>query len=56
MRYDWDRYGRPYRDLNWFTLQRFKGFLRHRSQRKCKPLQDGESLYGGLLRMGREPL
>ncbi len=52
-------YGYPrkcFRDLNWFTLQRFKGFLRHRSQRKCKPLKDGESLYAGLLRLGWEML
>lgn len=41
-----------FRDLNWFTLKRFKGFLRHRSQRKCKPLKDGESLYAGLQRLG----
>ena len=26
-----------FRDLNWFVLQRFKNFLQHRSQRKCKP-------------------
>jgi RNA-directed DNA polymerase len=48
-------YGYPrqcFRELNWFTLQRFKGFLEHRSQRKCKPLKDGESLYAGLLRLG----
>lgn len=48
-------YGYPrrcFRDLNWFTLQRFKGFLRHRSQRRCKPLKDGESLYAGLHRLG----
>jgi RNA-directed DNA polymerase len=41
-----------FRDLNWFTLNRFKGFLRHRSQRKCKPLKAGESLYAGLQRLG----
>lgn len=48
-------YGYPrqcFRNLNWFTLQRFHGFLRHRSQRKCKPLKDGESLYAGLKRLG----
>jgi len=45
-----------FRDLNWFVLQRFKGFLRHRSQRKCKPLKDGESLYEGLRRLGWEML
>ncbi len=52
-------YGYPrkcFRNLNWFTLQRFKGFLRHRSQRKCKPLKDGESLYAGLHRLGWQKL
>ena len=52
-------YGYPrkvFRDLNWFTLQRFKGFIRHRSQRKCKPLRDGESLYAGLHRLGWQKL
>jgi RNA-directed DNA polymerase len=52
-------YGYPrkcFRDLNWFTLQRFKGFLRHRSQRRCKPLKDGESLYAGLHRLGWQRL
>lgn len=52
-------YGYPrrcFRDLNWFTLQRFKGFIRHRSQRKCKPLKDGESLYAGLHRLGWQKL
>lgn len=49
------KYGYPrkvYRDLNWFTLQRFHVFTRHRSQRKCTPQQDGESLYGALNRLG----
>ena len=45
-----------FRDLNWFTQQRFKGFLGHRSQRKCKPLRDGETLYAGLHRLGWNPL
>lgn len=45
-----------FRDLNWFTRQRFKGFIRHRSQRKCKPLKDGETLYAGLHRLGLQPL
>ena len=52
-------YGYPrkcFRDLNWFSLQRFKGFLRHRSQRRCKPLKDGESLYAGLHRLGWQRL
>jgi len=53
------RFGYPrkcFRDLNWFTQQRFKGFLGHRSQRKCKPLWDGETLYAGLHRLGWNPL
>jgi RNA-directed DNA polymerase len=48
-------YGYPrqcFRDLNWFTLNRFKGFIRHRSQRRCQPLKNGESLYAGLQRLG----
>ena len=52
-------YGYPrkcFRDLNWFTLQRFKGFLRHRSQRRCTPLKDGESFYAGLHRLGWQML
>lgn len=52
-------YGYPrkcFRDLNWFTQQRFRTFLRHRSQRRCKPLKDGETLYAGLRRLGWEPL
>ena len=53
------RYGYPrhcFRNLNWFIQGRFRSFLRHRSQRKCKPLRDGESLYRGLRRLGWEPL
>ncbi len=30
--------------MNWFILNRFKTFINHRSQRKCRPLKDGESL------------
>ena len=45
-----------FRDVNWYILKRFEVFLRHRSQRKCKPLMDGESLYAGLRRMGLIPL
>ena len=47
---------KAYRDMNWFILNRFKSFLNHRSQRKCKPFKDGESLYHGLRRLGLEPL
>lgn len=52
-------YGYPrtcFRDLNWFAQQRFRVFLRHRSQRKCQPLKDGESLYAGLKRLGWIPM
>jgi len=45
-----------FRELNWFVLTRFKSFINHRSQRRCRPLKDGESLYAGLRRMGYEPL
>jgi len=45
-----------FRDINWFVLGRFKSFINHRSQRRCRPLRDGESLYAGLRRMGYEPL
>ena len=45
-----------FRDINWYILKRIEVFLRHRSQRKCKPLMDGESLYAGLRRMGLVPL
>lgn len=45
-----------FRDMNWFTLNRFKSFINHRSQRQCRPLRDGESLYAGLRRLGYEAL
>lgn len=48
-------YGYPrqaYRDLNWYVLERFRSFLRHRSQRHSRPLREGESLYAGLRRHG----
>jgi RNA-directed DNA polymerase len=45
-----------FRNMNWFTLNRIKVLLNHRSQRKCRPLQDGESLYSGIRRMGYVPL
>lgn len=41
-----------FRDLNNFTRNRIKIFLNHRSQRKCRPFKDGESLYAGLQRIG----
>ena len=45
-----------FRDMDWYIGQRFRGFINHRSQRRCRPLQDGESLYAGMRRMGYEPL
>lgn len=47
---------KSFRSMNWFVLQRFKSFIDHRSQRQCRPLRDGESLYAGLRRYGYEPL
>ena len=41
-----------FKDMNYFVLKRFKSFINHRSQRKCRPLKDGESLYNGIRRMG----
>lgn len=48
-------YGYPrksFRDVNHFMRNRFKQFLKHRSQRRSKPFKDGESLYAGLKRRG----
>jgi len=47
---------KSYRDVNWFILNRFKSFIKHRSQRRCRPLRDGESLYACLRRLGYVPL
>ncbi|MCP4015042.1 MAG: group II intron reverse transcriptase/maturase [Delftia sp.] len=52
-------YGYPrktFRDVNHFTRCRFKQFLKHRSQRRSKPLRDNETLYAGLKRYGLEYL
>jgi RNA-directed DNA polymerase len=43
---------KTYRDINYFVRGRFKSFLKSRSQRRCKPFRDGESLYAGLQRYG----
>lgn len=43
-------------DINYFLQIRFKSFFRNRSQRKSKPLREGESLYAGLKRMGLQYL
>lgn len=47
---------KSFREMNYFILKRFKSVLNHRSQRKCRPLKDGESLYAGIRRMGYKPL
>lgn len=41
-----------HRDLNHFVRGRFRSFLRNRSQRRCKPLRENETLYAGLKRYG----
>jgi RNA-directed DNA polymerase len=49
------RYGYPrkeFRDMNHFVRCRFQRFLSNRSQRRSKPLRQGESLYAGLKRYG----
>jgi RNA-directed DNA polymerase len=43
---------KTFRDLNHFVRCRFRSFLRHRSQRRCKPFRQGETLYAGLQRYG----
>lgn len=47
---------KEFRALNHFTRRRFQRFLRNRSQRRSRPLRDGESLYAGLKRRGLEYL
>lgn len=52
-------YGYPrkeFREMDWFILERMRKFLGHRSQRRCRPLRKGESLYAGIRRMGYIPL
>jgi RNA-directed DNA polymerase len=49
------RYGYPrrvFRALNHYLRIRFWCFLRNRSQRRSRPLRQGESLYAGLQRYG----
>jgi RNA-directed DNA polymerase len=43
---------KSYRDINFFVRGRFKSFLGNRSQRRCKPFRENESLYAGLQRYG----
>ena len=53
------RYGNPSRQfskLNYYVQIRFRSFLRSRSQRRCKPFREGESLYRGLQRYGMKYL
>ena len=52
-------YGYPrkaFREVNYYILCRFKRFLRNRSQRRSRPLRDGESLYEGIRNRGFTPL
>lgn len=49
------RYGYPrqsFRAINAYVLTRFRSFLSHRSQRKCQPRKQGESLYACIRRHG----
>lgn len=48
-------YGYPrkaFRQINYFVQCRFRRFVRNRSQRRCKPFRQGETLYAGLKRYG----
>lgn len=52
-------YGYPRRIFyaaNLYVLERFKRFLRGKSQRACKPLRHGETYYRALRRLGFIPL
>ena len=49
------RYGYPrqsFRAINAYVLTRCRSFLSHRSQRKCQPRKQGESLYACIRRHG----
>jgi RNA-directed DNA polymerase len=49
------QYGYPrriFRALNHYVRERFRCFLRNRSQRRSRPFRQGESLYAGLQRYG----
>lgn len=43
---------KSFREVNQHVTNRFACFMKNRSQRQCKPLRKGESLYSGLQRMG----
>lgn len=45
-----------FRHIDAYVLTRLKSFLKHRSQRKCKPTKKGESLYACIRRNGYIPL
>lgn len=47
---------KAYRDINYYLQIRFKRFFKNRSQRKCKPFREGETVYSGLKRLGLEYL
>ena len=53
------KYGYPRRifaAVNLYVLERFKRYLRGKSQRACKPLRQGETYYRALRRLGYQPL
>lgn len=52
-------YGYPrrvFRAVNLYALERFRRFLRGKSQRACKPLRQGETFYRAFRRLGFSPL
>lgn len=52
-------YGYPrhaFRSINYYCLQRFKRFLKSKSQRRARPFPKGMTLYAGIRRKGFEPL
>ena len=50
--FKWGYPRKAFREINYFMQIRFRSFFRNRSQRKSKPLRDGETLYAGIKRMG----
>ena len=45
-----------FRDVNWYVMQCLTRWLRHKSQRRCRPFRVGESIYRGIRRYGYQPL
>jgi RNA-directed DNA polymerase len=45
-----------YREVNYYIQICAKSFLRRKSQRKCKPFRQGETVYAGLKRYGLQYL